>query len=90
MYSIKHLRVRLRNTKFLIENSLFGVDSGAAMVKYGNNTFYAAPTIFKAKGYTSAVFHGNTSTFWNRNKAYKVGGMINFIPWIFITIQKIK
>lgn len=66
------------DAEFLIENSLFGVDSGAAMVKYGNNTFYSAPTIFKTKGYTSAVFHGNTSTFWNRNKAYKSFGYDKF------------
>lgn len=66
------------DAEFLIENSLFGVDSGAAMVKYGNNTFYSAPTIFKSKGYTSAVFHGNTSTFWNRNKAYKSFGYDKF------------
>lgn len=66
------------DAEFLIENSLFGVDSGAAMVKYGNNNFYSAPTIFKSKGYTSAVFHGNTSTFWNRNKAYKSFGYDKF------------
>ena len=62
----------------MIENSLFGVTSGAAMVKYSSNQFYAAPTIFKELGYTSAVFHGNTPTFWSRNTTYKSWGYDNF------------
>ena len=66
------------DAEFMIENSLFGVTSGAAMVKYSSNQFYAAPTIFKELGYTSAVFHGNTPTFWSRNTTYKSWGYDNF------------
>ncbi|MEQ9810025.1 LTA synthase family protein [Streptococcus jiangjianxini] len=60
----------------LMENSLFGLNSGSFMVNYGgDNTQYAAPNILKQNGnYDSAVFHGNVGTFWNRNNAYKQWG----------------
>lgn len=60
----------------LMENSLFGLNSGSFMVNYGgDNTQFAAPNILKQNGdYTSAVFHGNVGTFWNRNNAYKQWG----------------
>lgn len=60
----------------LMENSLFGLNSGSFMVNYGgDNTQFAAPNILKQSGdYTSAVFHGNVGTFWNRNNAYKQWG----------------
>lgn len=67
------------DAEFMIENSLFGSESGSAMVKFGtDNTFHSAPTILKDFGYTSQVFHGNTDTFWNRNNAYKSFGYDNF------------
>lgn len=67
------------DAEFMIENSLFGSESGSAMVKFGtDNTFNSAPTILKDFGYTSQVFHGNTDTFWNRNNAYKSFGYDNF------------
>ena len=46
------------------------------MVNYGGtNTAYAAPSILaQTGGYTSAVFHGNTGSFWNRNNTYKKWG----------------
>lgn len=57
----------------LFENSLFGLNQGALFTQLGGkNTFEAAPDILgQTQGYTSAVFHGNTGTFWNRNETYK-------------------
>lgn len=57
----------------LFENSLFGLNQGALFTQLGGkNTFEAAPNILKQTGnYTSAVFHGNAGTFWNRNETYK-------------------
>ncbi|WP_086276046.1 LTA synthase family protein [Candidatus Enterococcus testudinis] len=57
----------------LFENSLFGLNQGALFTQLGGkNTFEAAPDILgQTEGYTSAVFHGNTGTFWNRNETYK-------------------
>ena len=37
-----------------------------------DNTFQGAPAILNQRaGYTSAVFHGNVASFWNRNNVYK-------------------
>ncbi|MFC3928479.1 LTA synthase family protein [Streptococcus caprae] len=57
----------------LMETSLFGLNQGSFFVQYGgDNTQYAAPHIFAAfSNYTTAVFHGNVGTFWNRNNVYK-------------------
>lgn len=59
-----------------METSLFGLSTGSYMVNYGGtNTAYAAPSILAQTGdYTSAVFHGNTGSFWNRNNTYKQWG----------------
>ncbi|OJG46427.1 sulfatase [Enterococcus hermanniensis] len=57
----------------LMENSLFGLNQGALFTQMGDkNTFEAAPNILQQKaGYTSAVFHGHSASFWNREKTYK-------------------
>lgn len=57
----------------LFENSLFGLNQGSLFTQLGGkNTFESAPSILSQEaGYTSAVFHGNTGTFWNRNETYK-------------------
>ena len=60
----------------MMETSLFGLNTGSYMVNYGgDNTAYAAPSILAQNGnYTSAVFHGNVGSFWNRNNTYKQWG----------------
>lgn len=60
----------------MIETSLFGLNQGSFMVQYGgSNTQQAAPYILSQNGgYTSAVFHGNAASFWNRNNTYKQWG----------------
>lgn len=57
----------------LMENSLFGLNQGSLFTQLGGkNTFQAAPDILsQTQGYTSAAFHGNAGTFWNRNETYK-------------------
>lgn len=64
------------DSETLMETSLFGLNQGSFFVQYGgDNTQQAAPHILKEKaGYTSAVFHGNIGTFWNRNNVYKQWG----------------
>ena len=60
----------------MFENSLFGLNQGSLFTQLGGkNTFEAAPNILAQNGdYTSAVFHGNAGTFWNRNETYKQFG----------------
>lgn len=57
----------------MLETGLFGLPEGSLFSKLGSdNTFQAAPAILAQKeGYTSAVFHGNVGSFWNRDSVYK-------------------
>ncbi|MGM0876892.1 MAG: LTA synthase family protein [Bacillota bacterium] len=66
------------DAEFMLENSLFGLPQGAAFSTKGQNTYQAAPAILGQQGYTSAVFHGNTKSFWNRNEIYKSLGFDKF------------
>ncbi|OUM89767.1 LTA synthase family protein [Caldibacillus debilis] len=67
------------DAEFMIENSLFGLPQGAAFTTKGLNTYHAAPAILsQLGGYTTAVFHGNNGTFWNRDEIYKSFGYEKF------------
>ncbi len=66
------------DAEFLMENSLYPLSQGAVFVNKAQNTYQAAPAILKGNGYTSAVFHGNYKTFWNRNVMYKALGYDQF------------
>lgn len=66
------------DAEFMLENSLFGLPQGSAYITKGQNAYQAAPAILKEDGYTSAVFHGNNGTFWNRNEIYKSFGYDHF------------
>lgn len=57
----------------MLETSTFGLPQGSLFATLGSdNTFQAAPAILNQRaGYTSAVFHGNVASFWNRNNVYK-------------------
>jgi len=57
----------------MLETGLFGLPEGSLFSKLGSdNTFQSAPAILGQKdGYTSAVFHGNIGSFWNRDNVYK-------------------
>ena len=70
------------DAEMMLENSLYGLQSGSAMSSYGtSNTFESAPAILKQKAnYTTAVMHGGAGSFWNRNNAYKQFGYQYFMP----------
>ena len=60
------------DAELMAEASLFGMPQGAAFIQHANNVYYAMPEILRDKaGYTSAAFHGNVGSFWNRNNIYK-------------------
>ena len=73
----------------MIETGLFGLNLGSFMVNYGGtNTQQAAPFILSKNGYnSSAVFHGNAGSFWNRNTAYKQWGYNYFFDASYFTKQ---
>lgn len=63
------------DAEMMLENSLFGLPEGSAFVTDGGtNTFQAMPALMDQKGYTTASFHGDVPSFWNRDNAYKSMG----------------
>lgn len=74
----------------LMDNSLFGLDQGALFVQLGGkNTFQSGPMILnQTQGYTSAVFHGNVGSFWNRNETYKHFGYDYFFDDQYYDVTK--
>lgn len=66
------------DAEFILENSLYGLPQGSAFTTKGLNTYQAAPAILGQQGYTSAVFHSNSGSFWNRNEIYKSFGYNKF------------
>ena len=59
------------DAEFLMENSLYPLPQGAVFTTKAQNTYQGLPAILRDKGYYSAVFHGNSKTFWNREEMYK-------------------
>lgn len=63
------------DAELLVDNSLFGLPQGSAFTQLGaENILHSGPQLLKSKGYTSAVFHGNVGSFWNRDNVYKSMG----------------
>ncbi|WP_129045659.1 LTA synthase family protein [Companilactobacillus metriopterae] len=63
------------DAEMMLENSLFGLPEGSGMVVDGTtNTFQAMPAMLDQDGYTTAAFHGDVPSFWNRDNAYKSWG----------------
>lgn len=76
------------DAEMMLENSLFGLPEGAAMVIDGtSNTFQGAPAILDQNGYTTASFHGDVPSFWNRDNAYKSFGYEYFFSKEYYKIK---
>ena len=78
------------DAEILMENSFFGLTQGSFFVSNGGkNTFQSAPDILsQVGGYTSAVFHGNVGSFWNRNETYKRLGYNYFFDQTYFNVDK--
>lgn len=66
------------DSEFIIDNSLYGLPRGAVFTTNAGNELNATPNILKDEGYTSAVFHGNHDSFWNRDVMYETLGYDRF------------
>lgn len=67
------------DAELIMDNSLYGLPQGSAFVTKGNNTYQSLPAIMhQQQGYTSAVFHGDDKSFWNRDEIYKYFGIDEF------------
>lgn len=79
---------RTSDAENMLETSTYGIFDGSLFTSLGSeNTFQAAPQILKQDGYTSAVFHGNVGTFWNRNEVYKNMGYNYFFDKNYFSNQ---
>lgn len=78
---------RTSDAETMLETGAFGLSDGSVLTTLGSdNTFQAAPAILRQNGgYTSAVFHGNAGTFWNRNVVYKNFGYNYFFDSSYYT-----
>lgn len=78
------------DAEMMLENSLFGLPEGSAMTIDGTtNTFQAAPALLEQKlGYSTAAFHGDVPSFWNRDNAYKSFGYQYFFSKDFFPTVK--
>lgn len=73
----------------MLETGAFGLPQGSLFSALGtDNTFEAAPAILNQQsGYSSAVFHGNSCSFWNRDNVYKNFGYQNFFDASYYDID---
>ena len=79
---------RTSDAENMLETGTYGISDGSLFTLLGSeNTFQAAPQILRQDGYTSAVFHGNVGTFWNRNDVYKNMGYNYFFDKNYYSSQ---
>ncbi|MCC3237978.1 sulfatase-like hydrolase/transferase, partial [Pediococcus acidilactici] len=77
------------DAEMMLENSLFGLPEVSAMVTEGTtNTFQSMPAIMDQHGYTTAAFHGDVASFWNRDNAYKSFGYQYFFSKQYYSLKK--
>lgn len=75
------------DAEFMVENSLFPLPQGAVFTTKAENTYQAAPAILDQKGYSTAVFHGNYKSFWNRDVMYKSLGYEQFFDAAYYSMK---
>src|SRR5690625_1338372 len=77
------------DAELILDTSLYGLPQGAAFVTKGTNTYQALPAILGQKqGYTSAVFHGDSKSFWNRDEIYKQFAINHFFDDTFYNMSE--
>ncbi|MFD1672685.1 LTA synthase family protein [Agrilactobacillus yilanensis] len=81
---------RTSDAETMLETGLFGLPEGSVFTSLGSdNTFEAAPAILQQQqDYTSAVFHGNTGSFWNRKDVYRNLGYNYFFDASYFDTSK--
>ncbi|HEX7056833.1 MAG TPA: LTA synthase family protein [Bacilli bacterium] len=76
------------DAEFIMDNSLFGLPSGAVYFTHATNTYNSTPKILKEYGYYSAAFHANDKTFWNRSNMYPNLGYDKFFSKEYYTVTE--
>ncbi|WP_339217228.1 LTA synthase family protein [Ornithinibacillus sp. FSL M8-0202] len=64
------------DAELITDNSIYGLPQGSAFVTRGTNTYQSLTAILNQhQDYTSANFHGDYKSFWNRDEIYKQFGV---------------
>ena len=66
------------DSEFLVDNSIFGRESGAVFFTHASNEYRALPEILGESGYYTSVMHANNKSFWNRDLMYPALGYQKF------------
>lgn len=66
------------DAEFITDTSMYPLDRGSVFFTHATNEFTATPEIVKDAGYSTAVFHANNASFWNRNVMYSSLGYDTF------------
>lgn len=76
------------DAEFIIDNSLFGRESGAVFFTNATNKYNALPKILKEHGYFTAVMHANNKSFWNRDIMYEALGYDKFFDVTYYDVNE--
>ncbi|GAF12620.1 lipoteichoic acid primase LtaP [Bacillus sp. JCM 19045] len=61
--------------EFMLDTGFYPLSSGSAFVRRYTNTYESIPQLLENHGdYTSAAFHANDASFWNRELMYEALG----------------
>ncbi|WP_449537684.1 LTA synthase family protein [Ferdinandcohnia sp. Marseille-Q9671] len=77
------------DAEIMIDTSLYPLASGSVFVRRPENTYDSLPHILKENNdYYAAAFHGNVSTFWNRDVMYKALGYDKYFSKEYYTVTE--
>lgn len=76
------------DSEFIVDNSLFGRDSGAVFFTNATNKYNALPKILSENGYFTSVMHANNKSFWNRDIMYEALGYNQFFDVTYYDVNE--
>lgn len=76
------------DSEFIVDNSLFGRDSGAVFFTNATNEYNALPNILGEHGYFTSVMHANNKSFWNRDIMYEALGYDKFFDVTYYDVNE--
>ncbi|WP_080849135.1 LTA synthase family protein [Cytobacillus gottheilii] len=66
------------DAEFIVDTALYPLGRGAVFFTHSGNQYDAMPGILRENGYTTATFHANNKSFWNRDIMYNSLGYDRF------------
>lgn len=75
------------DAEFIVDNSLYSLPRGSVFTTHSENEYNALPEILSQHGYSTAVFHGNRASFWNRDEMYEALGYQQFFSERFYKVN---